>query len=303
MTTITKAFQDEVANKLNQLFDLVVNQIVQTAEYQILEDNQQNITMRNYDHFDDLVHSCGLPAEDTDINNLFAVKRILEAEVLYFRSIYEKNKNRPKIGNILECIAELATQYYDNDAPIIDNNYRPGNPVYSPVIDIAVTPSIYVPKRKKTTGIGKLHMLNGPALFEGLSRLSIIRSLINNIEIASDINYRQIDMQFHFAGVNRRPLCLLGVEIENNENKKHLMGDFMNSLMLSKFPVVVVPEASLESCLGLLKMTGIIFNIKEIGVHNILKNVAILKVSQFRTIIDQLLNENGIESLGVPGFN
>lgn len=300
--TITKGFQDEVANKLNQLFDLVINQIIQSEEYQILEDNQQNITMRNYDHFDELVHGCGLPSEDTDINNLFAVKKILEAEVLYFRNIYEPNKNRPKIGNILECIAELATQYYDNDAPVIDNNYRPGNPVYSPVIDIAVTPSIYVPKRKKTTGIGKLHMLNGPALFEGLSRLSIIRSLIDSIQNVSNINYRQIDLHFHFGNDNVRPLCLLGIEIENNENKKHLMGDFMNSLMLSKFPVVVVPEASLDSCLGLIKMTGIIFDIKRIEVHNILKNVAILKVSQFRSIIDQLLNDHGIEPLGIPDF-
>jgi hypothetical protein len=68
---------------------------------------------------------------------------------------------------------------------------------------------------------------------------------------------------------------LFGIEIENQKNPKHLMGDFLNAISLSKIPIILFPESRIDDAMKMLLFSSAIKNIKEVPIFNLLKRVLI----------------------------
>ncbi len=302
--TVTKDFQASVANRLTELFNYEFEKIMLHPSWRQI--NKDYKDLRNLDgqcmNYSCFLNVHKLPEEDNDVKNLFIIKKLLENEIKEVSELLPKEKKRPKLASVLECISESITKYYDNDGPGVIGEYRPGNPIYSPIVDLAITPSVRLQQNGKTHSLGNYPLSNGPIIFEALSRLTLIKRLKRHLETIAGNNLRRAGLQYRRDDINIRPLCLFAIEIENQINKKHMMGDFLNSLMLSKYPVVLVPNSKLNQCLELVKTAKVIFEIKRVNVYELLRKVMVLSIPQFRRVVDNLLIENQLERLSVVDF-
>ncbi|KAF5028072.1 hypothetical protein DSECCO2_662870 [anaerobic digester metagenome] len=83
------------------------------------------------------------------------------------------------------------------------------------------------------------------------------------------------------------PLYLIGIEIEMGKNMKHLIGDFVNAYILSKVPIVIVPDANLKNVLNLLEYFIVTKEMKGHGIEYI-HAVNIVTIEQFDQILDEV---------------
>lgn len=300
---LTREFQSEVARKLNCLFDQYINSIKQCQEWNNIPIELRQIENDNYryDTCDQFIHGYNL--NNNDSSNLLCAELLAKSEVNKIRerircTLYT-NKRSLRLVRLLECCSEPQTCYYDNDGVWVPIDHQIGSPIYSPILDIAIAPSIYMGAKRQNPFISTYPLLNGPIIFEALSKISYIQRLKQEFVTCTIENYRRIGIEYHYSETNSRPLCLFGIEIENSNDKKHLMGDFINSFMLSKYPVVIVPDSKLISCLELIKLTEVVYKLKEIGVFDHINKVMLLSISQFRAVLNRILRENGIAQLEV----
>jgi len=217
---------------------------------------------------------------------------------------------------LLSAISEPTTNYTLNDAYSIENdatNADLEHKIYSPRIDLAFSP-IIEKSRGKNVSIGIFNLTHDVRLFDMLHSLDFVKKIERKLRIISNQNLSSEGIRscrlgledFHSIEryINKRPLHLIGIEIENQKNAKHLMGDFLNSISLSRIPVVVVPEANYRNTLDMIRYCYTIQTIKGVKeIYNLLKKVNILKVSQLRNLVNELLAEENLPLITDNNYN
>jgi len=268
MSNETKKFQEEVEEKMTKFFNIKFNQI-----------------------------------KNDDVELFKELEEYYKDEYSFIKGKYKKKRTRYfskeyKIKNVLlQAISEPKTRYTSDD---FNNNGIDKKSIYSPRIDISFSPVIKKSKGKNES-IGVYKLTERTCLFNLLYQLEFVKKIKEKIRNKSNENFRNKELDFCEASIqkyeNIRPLHLFGIEIENQKNSKHLMGDFLNSLSLSKIPIVVVPEDKFDNLIKMLKFCSIISDVKKIPIYELLTTVSVLKVSQFRSILNELLENEGIPYL------
>lgn len=142
-------------------------------------------------------------------------------------------------------------------------------------------------------------------IFDLLQENEFIKNFRDLINSKSEENYSRIRNFDSFAYRNipqtNNALYLFGIEIENNPNKKHLMGDFLNAYMLSINPIVLVPEEKLDATLGLIEFLNTIKNLKGIDFTSLLK-VNLLTIKQFKELVNQQLTISNIQPIEIADY-
>lgn len=115
-------------------------------------------------------------------------------------------------------------------------------------------------------------------------------------------NYSRRGLYYDSTIINERPLYLFAIELELNLDKKHLMGDFLNGLMLARYPIVVVPDSNLSKCFDILKIMHFVFDVKKVNVEHMFQKVMILNMSQFTRILNTLLTSNMIPEINLKDY-
>jgi len=207
------------------------------------------------------------------------------------------------IHKVLECINEPETFYYKNDAIVDRFGQDRGNKIYSPRIDLGIAPSFVRSGERKSRCFMNILLPTGTRanFYDLIEKTGIIQNLKAMIKSKSDENFDLIDISRSDYGINNSPLYLFGIEIENNLDTKHLMGDFLNSLMLSKNPIVLVQHSKLDSALNLVKF---IYTIKELkGIdYTFFSKVDLLTIRQFKEIINSLLRQKNIQEIDMIDY-
>lgn len=210
---------------------------------------------------------------------------------------------------LLRALYEVETKYYSND---FNENIKPTARIYSPRADIAFTPAIK--KRSNNSGyksIGVKRLTEDVVLYKKLNQLHFIRELEILIRNVSNENMSKYNLEQNhdslyqyneYNYLNKRPLLLFGFEIENSRTIKYLMGDFLNILSIARIPTVIVRESTLIDCMNMLMYCSTIRSIKEVPIYDLLKKVNVLTVSQIRNLLNKLLNDLGLEEIGVINY-
>lgn len=221
-------------------------------------------------------------------------------------NLYNKLLNYNHNDVLISCISEPVTNYKLND---FTNNINDHDLIYSPRIDIAISPTILIKQRKKAS-IGIYRLTEDVNIFKKIHNLDFIKNLENSLRQKSIDNFREYSLPYsHFSTshneseyINKRPLHLFGIEIENQKNSKHLMGDFLNAISLSKIPIIVTPEDNLDRLMKMLYFSATIKNLKEVPIYNLLNRVIVLKVNQFRDILNRFLALRNIDPITVENY-
>lgn len=207
---------------------------------------------------------------------------------------------------LVSSISEPKTYYTLDDF----TNNGENSSIYSPRIDIAFSP-IIKKKRGKSESIGVYKLTNDVRLFKLLHKCEFIKQIEKRFREVSNTNMLSEGLKSSDIGllrhdeydyVNKRPLHLFGIEIENQKNSKHLMGDFLNAISLSRIPVVVVPEERYRATINMLKFSSTIGDLKEVPIYEMLRNVNVLTINQFRNILNEFLVQENIEKIGVINY-
>lgn len=301
----TAEFQHQISEKLTTVFSRSMSEIERTTEWTNLFAQIGDIVINHrYQDLTSFKQIHHIDIENSDVANLFVAKTIANNEYSRINEHVRRIRaKRPRPQLLLECLYEPVSRYYDNDQANVGLDHKPGKLIYCPVVDIAIAPSLNLPGNKKNSSIGIYPLMNGHVLFEALSQLSTVQTLIEGFGNVGRRNMSRIGIGYNDRPINNRPLYLMAIEIENQTNKKHLMGDFFNSLMLSRHPIVIVPNSKLGHCLELVQLVRKIFDIKSINVSNFFERVAILKFDQFKEIIDPVLTRYNLEPLDIEGLN
>ena len=207
----------------------------------------------------------------------------------------ENSKNKPEV--LLQCISEAETRY--NLGEIYGGL---SNRIYSPRADLAITPIVKVINGKdKPLGIYKLS--DDVKIIDLLYDLDFIKPFEKKLFQKAKENYLRYDIHlFEKHYINKRPLHLFSIEIENGTDSKYLMGDFLNALSLGKIPLVIVPKKNFDKSINLLLYSMAIYDIKEVDIFNILNKILLLTVEQFRNIINSELDKMDIPHLEVIDY-
>lgn len=207
---------------------------------------------------------------------------------------------------LIRSISEAST-YYTNDDLLNNGDY---NSIYSPRIDLSFSPCIKK-KRAKDESIGVYRLSEDVHLFDLVHNLDFIKNIesslrkeSNKIMRANNLSECNLGIEDYVRGhyPNDRPLHLFGIEIENQMNSKHLMGDFLNAINLSLIPIVVIPESKLDNLLNMLKYNKHIMKRKGISTYDTLKKVIVLRVSDFRDALNYILQNEGLDVIGVEDY-
>lgn len=204
-------------------------------------------------------------------------------------------KNKSEV--LLQCISEAETKY--NLGEIYGG---PSNLIYSPRADLAITPIIKV-KNGKNKPLGIYRLPDDIKIFKLLHQLDFIKTFENKLFQMSKGNYYQIGIELErMQYINKKPLHLFSIEIENGINIKNLMGDFLNAISISKIPIVIVPKDKLDKTLNMLLYSKTIYEIKGVNIFNILNKTIVLTVEQFREVINSELDKMNISNLKVIDY-
>ncbi|GMQ58364.1 hypothetical protein AN1V17_27590 [Vallitalea sediminicola] len=205
---------------------------------------------------------------------------------------------------IISALSEPCT-YYTNDNFIQSGNL---DSIYSPRIDLSFSP-IIKKNNSKSESIGVYSLTDDVKLFDFVHNLDFIRNLEKLIRDVSNKNMNEFRLPRCDIGIsnwnypNKRPLHLFGIEIENQKNTKHLMGDFFNAINLSKIPVIVVPESNINNLMNMLKYNKTIQDLKQLPTFKMLSKVSVITVRQFREILNRLLECEGLGLINVETYN
>jgi hypothetical protein len=204
-------------------------------------------------------------------------------------------------GNWLSCLSEPFTEYNLADLTNRETDFQSN--IYSPRIDIAITPTV-IKNRNRKVSLGVYRLAEEVQLFRLIHNLQIVRAMENEMRRISNINMRAYNLHppEEVEYINKRPMHLFGIEIENQKNPKHLMGDFLNAISLSKIPIILFPENRIDDAMKMLLFSSAIKNIKEVPIYNLLNRVIILTVNQFRNIMNSLLITENLDLIQVNNY-
>lgn len=301
----TRLFQEDIAKKVTLMIEKYFLSVKESDSWNRLNSKYLETVLDpvGYPSFDELEYKLNIRYElEDDSKILLLVSKIFEAEIINIHSMIPRGKIKPKPKLLLECLSESVSKYYNNDRPEHVGPYIPEDKIYSPIVDIGISPSVQLKRNDKHHSLAVYPLLNGKLIFTYYSRLSLIQHLAEQFEEVAQENYNRLEIPFYWQHTNVRPLSLFAIEIENQPNNKHLMGDFLNSLMLSRYPILLVPEERLDSCLEVVRLSRFILDIKQINVFDLLSQVCILSIGQFRDIINPLLTHFNIEPLIFPEY-
>ncbi|MEO3946220.1 hypothetical protein [Gorillibacterium sp. CAU 1737] len=301
----TKLFQDDLAQKVTLMVENFFQTVKEGDSWNRLNRKYRELDVPpvKFESIDELEFQLNIQDEENDdAKTLLLVSKLCEAEIINIHSMIPKRKIKPKPKLLLECLAESVSKYYNNDRPEHIGPYVPEDKIYSPIVDIGLAPSVQLRRNEKHHSLAVYPLLNGSHIFYYFSCFSLIQRLMGGVEEVARENYGRLNLPFFWRYTNKRPLSLVAIEIENQPNNKHLLGDFINSLMLSRYPILLVPEDRLDACLEVVKLSRFILDVKEINVFGLLSQVGILSIGQFRDIINPLLTHFNIEALIFPEY-
>ncbi|MEK5489274.1 hypothetical protein MKZ24_00890 [Paenibacillus sp. FSL R7-0297] len=301
----TKLFQEDLAQKLTLMIDRYFHSIKENDSSESLNRKYRevNIAPVNYASLGELEYKINtFDEEQDDAKFLLLASKLCETEIINIHSMIPRGHIKPKPKLLLECISESLSKYYKNDRPEHIGPYTPKDKIYSPVVDIGISPSVQLRRGEKHHSLAVYPLLNGRLIFDCFSNLLLIQRLAEQLERIAKVNFEKLQLPFYWRLNNIRPLSLFAIEIENQPNNKHLLGDFLNCLMLSRYPILLVPENRLDACFEVVKLTRFILDVKQINVFDLLSQVCILSVGQFRDIINPLLIGYNIEPLIFPEY-
>lgn len=288
--TLTEQFQRDVANNVTRMLRYSIEAIKGKPEWEAIS----NAFSINPEFIYDI--------QDLDVRELFLAEQCVKNELVNISRRLGRLNNPPYLCEILQCFSEPVSRYYEHDADNVPLDYDHGEAIYSPRVDLAIAPSIQIQRNGAKYPISIYPLNNGTTLFTHFSNLSIIRQYNEGLERFARENYSLKGLRFQRQYINQRPLFLFAFEIENQLNKKHLTGDFLNCMMLAKYPTLIVPSSKFDSAMELVKLTDIIYKIKGIDIKGYMDEVAIIKVEQFRELTNNLLNDTINSRLGVEEY-
>jgi hypothetical protein len=301
----TKLFQDDLAQKLTLMIDKYLLSVKEGGSWNQLNRKYRELDVPpvKYGSIGELEHQVNIHDEEhDDAKTLILVSKLCEAEIINIHSMIPRGQIKPKLKLLLECLSESVSKYYRSDRPEHVGPYAPAEKIYSPVVDIGISPSVQLRRHEKHHSLAVYPLLNGKLIFNYFSQLLLIQRLAEQLEEVARGNYDKLGLNFYWRQSNLRPLSLFAIEIENQPNNKHLLGDFLNSLMLSRYPILLVPEYRLDACLEVVKLSRFILDVKQINVFDLLSQVGILSIGQFRDIINPILTHFNIEPLIFPEY-
>ena len=267
ITNSTNEFQKDVAQKLSKLFEKKIVKLEEEnreSYLEIIEEYQKQISfIRN--------------SADNSIAN-----------------------NQDVHKNWLSCLAEPVTEYNLSD---INRELDSNTMIYSPRMDIAITPTL-VKRRGNKVSLGIYRLSTDVELIKFIYKLDFIRQMEVALRRQSNRNLERFDLN-HLNDpryINNRPMHLFGIEIENQKNPKHLMGDFLNAISLSKIPIILFPEDNMEACMKMLLFSSLVKSIKEVPIFDIMNIPLVLTISQFRDIMNRFLEEENLDLVGIDNY-
>ncbi|MET1174342.1 hypothetical protein [Paenibacillus amylolyticus] len=205
--------------------------------------------------------------------------------------------------NWLSCLSEPSTHYTRRD--LTGREEDDDNVIYSPRVDLAITPTIMTKRGKqKSLAIHRYGQAPNRDLFHTINQCEFIQEIENRLREISSENYSGLEVRdsdprpIH----NTRPVHFFGIEIENQTNPKHLMGDFLNVISLSRIPVVLFPEDKFNGCIKMLSFSQAVEDIKGVTTFSTFRHALILKVDQFRDTMNDFLSREGLELIGVYDY-
>ncbi|SEB27520.1 hypothetical protein [Paenibacillus sp. 276b] len=198
--------------------------------------------------------------------------------------------------NWLSCLSEPATHYTKKD--LTELNEDEDKVIYSPRVDLAITPTALT-KTKKKRSLGAYRLPTDRSLFHTFEQCDFIQEIKKRLCNLSEANLHELELGNYRPLHNIRPVHLFGIEIENQTNPKHLMGDFLNVISLSKIPVVLFPEDKFDGCIKMLMFSKAVNHIKDIPIFDTLRSALILKVDQFRDTMNEFLSREGLDLIEV----
>ncbi|HDR4427504.1 hypothetical protein [Bacillus thuringiensis] len=267
VTNITNEFQKDVAQNLSKLFEKKIVKLEREdrkSYLEIIAEYQKQISfIRN------------------SVNNSIANE-------------LEIHKNW------LSCLAEPITEYNLSD---INRELDSNTMIYSPRMDIAITPTL-VKRRGKRVSMGIYRLSEDVKLINYIYKLDFIKQMEFALRRQSNRNLERFNLN-HLndpSYINNRPMHLFGIEIENQKNPKHLMGDFLNAISLSKIPIILFPEDKMEGCMKMLLFSSLIKSIKDVPIFDIINIPLVLTISQFRDIMNHFLEEENLDLIRVEQY-
>lgn len=231
------------------------------------------------------------------------IRKTLEVLVANVNNEVKNNDKRISLKNVLECINEPETFYYQNDALIERFGQDRGKKIYSPRVDLCIAPSFVKEREIKGRCFMNIILPEGTRknIYESIEQIDIVQRLKQSIKAKSNENYGHFNITPSSGHENKSPLYLFGIEIENSLNSKHLMGDFINSIMLSKYPVVLVQKSQLEKTLNLIQYINVIEGLKGINLIQF-SQVNLLTIEQFTEIVNELLQKHGLSMIYLSNY-
>ncbi|WP_427180862.1 hypothetical protein [Paenibacillus sp. TC-CSREp1] len=200
-------------------------------------------------------------------------------------------------SNWLSCLSEPITYYTKKDLTEIEEDEN--TVIYSSRIDLAITPTILTKRRSLAT-----HRLpENQSLFYYLSQCHFIEEIFTELSSQSNANLELINFEGYVEPNINRPVHLFGIEIENQTNPKHLMGDFLNVISLSQYPIVLFPEDKFEGCLRMLMFSKTVYRLKGVAISGTLQRALVLKVNQFRDTMNRFLSSEGLDLIEVYEYS
>jgi hypothetical protein len=141
-------------------------------------------------------------------------------------------------------------------------------------------------------------------LFGLIHNLEFVKEIESSLRIISNRNLRSFGLlpPFEVKYINNRPMHLFENEIENQKNPKHLMGDFLNAISLSKIPIVLFLASRIKATMKMLLFSSAIKNIKEVTIYDLLNSVMILTISQFRNALNRFLDNENLVLIQVEDY-
>jgi hypothetical protein len=190
-----------------------------------------------------------------DPQSYFSIKTEYERQLSVIQETREDHKLHLNAidfdRNWLSCLSEPITEY--NLADLTYRTEDNDTSIYSPRIDIAITPTV-LKNRSSIISLGVYRLADDVRLFSMIHRLDFIRELENTLREISNLNLRENNLEppETVEYINIRPMHLFGIEIENQKNPKHLMGDYLFQVLISLLPDI--PKKEYYSALFLLSL-------------------------------------------------
>lgn len=162
-------------------------------------------------------------------------------------------------------------------------NTLPRKYLYAPRVDIAISPfndNDDVPKEKKELINKLVRQKEIKRFIEQCHRHHLANLRKDLYEYANPASLEEV------LESNNKPRCLIAIEIENTNSKKHIMGSVVNAASLGKIGIgIAYSEEAYRAFLRIINYFAYLFA-KEKGSYNT-ANFLVLRVEQFEEVLQE----------------